>query len=159
MSLFKHRFISPIHMFVLFSFVYYFDKYFPQDTFPIGIVLKIFNQEKYKTRGRDRGCNKRRRKNRRNSCVCVHATWRRHIHIYKRDRLERHIWEPVACVLCSFIQLFTGHVFRRTPRECHYVVASKASVHAIRSHPDLHEFPRGCGFAFNCERDSSQSER
>lgn len=60
-------------------------------------------------------------------------------------------------VLCPFMQLFTGHVFKRTPGERVCRCCAKGE-HVRDTFPSLPptSFPRGYSFAFNCERDWSQ---
>lgn len=49
---------------------------------------------------------------------------------------SRYTRGPVVHVLCPFMQLFTGHVFKRTPREC-VVVAPRGNMYEIRFRPFL----------------------
>ena len=71
-------------------------------------------------------------------CVCDRAN------IVSRYTLSRYTGGPVVHVLCPFMQLFTGHVFKRTGRErererervC-VVVAPRGNMYEIRFRPFL----------------------
>lgn len=92
-------------------------------------------------------------------CVCVCVCDR--ANIVSRYTLSRYTGGPVVHVLCPFMQLFTGHVFKRTGRERERESVCRCCAkgeHVRDTFPSLPptSFPRGYSFAFNCERDWSQ---
>jgi len=117
----------------------------PGDTFPIGVFLrKFFNHGEYKATARDAESNKKGTREGSRVCACV------------QDAIDSRVQLRAR----SFIRLFTGHVFKGTP----FVSSSscaRVSLHPGRTRyisvPTFMTFRRGCGFTFNCERDSSRT--
>lgn len=163
--------LSLIHTYLFFVYIYkqeriyLYSQYFCiysceqfQRHVSINTFSRSFNHEEY-TGQRGRWARKVNSEQERNEMIlanaCVHHTW--HICTYKtqltRGRLDR--LRARARFVPSYNYLQVTYLKGRFAW-VYRVVASRARYASV---PGFMSFCRGCGFAFNCERDSLQPVR